>query len=188
MIILDILLLIMTVICVTYCWILNRRIHDLQNSRIEFARMIKELNASIIKAENNVSEMSKLSNLASTEIKTAINEEKEISSELVTVIEAANELSTKLNIQSNKLQNADGSDALNSERSEQGIYENINSKAGEKFTEADLAPPSDSEGVTYTNHLKNFIQNIVTKKPDQQSASLNQTSYYDTLRKINAKK
>lgn len=188
MIILDILLLIMTIVCVAYCWILNRRIHDLQNSRIEFARMIKELNASIIKAENNVSEMSKLSNLASTKIKTAINEAKEISSELVTVIETANELSTKLNIQSNKLQNADGSDALNSERSEQGIYENINSKAGEKFTEDDLAPPPDGEGITYTNHLKNFIQNIVTKKPEQQSASLNQTSYYNTLRKINAKK
>jgi len=188
MIILDILLLIMTGVCITYCWILNRRIHDLQNSRIEFARMIKELNASIIKAENNVSEMSKLSNLASTEIKTAINEAKEISSELVMISETANELYTNLFIQSNKIQNADGSDILNSERSEQNSYNNISSKAGEKFTEDDLAPLSDNEGVTYTNHLKNFIQNIVTTKPDKQNTSLNQTSYYNTLRKISAKK
>ena len=188
MIILDILLLIMTVLCVAYCWILNRRIHDLQNSRIEFARMIKELNASIVKAENNVSEMSKLSNLANTEIKSAISEAKEISSELTTISEAASELYTKLDIQSNRIQNADGSDVLNSERFEQSICENISSKAGDKFTEDDLAPPSNDEEITYTNHLKNFIQNIVTKKPDQQSTSLNQTNYYDTLRKINAKK
>ena len=188
MIILAILLLIMTVVCVVYCWVLNKRIQDLQNSRIEFARMIKELNASIIKAENNVSEMSKLSNLASTEIKTAINEAKEISSELITISEMASELCTKLDIQSNKMQNADGADFLNSERSEQGIYENISSKAGEKFTEDDLAPQSESKNATYTNHLKSFIHNIVTKKPDQQSTSLNQMSYYDTLRKINAKK
>lgn len=187
MIILDILLLIMTVVCVVYCWVLNRRIHDLQNSRIEFARMIKELNASIIKAENNVSEMSKLSNLASTEIKTAINEAKEVSSELIAISEMASELYTKLDIKSNRIKNADGSDAFNSERSE-GVYENISSKAGEKFTEDDLAPQSDDKNTTYTNHLKSFIHNMVTKKPDQQGASLNQMSYYDTLRKINAKK
>lgn len=190
MIILDILLLIMTIVCITYCFILNRRIQDLQNSRIEFARMIKELNASIIKAENNVTEMSKLSNLASTEIKTAINEAKEISSELVKISEMASDLYTKLDIQANRIQNADGSDFLNTEGPVQAIYENMSSKVGEKFTEDDLAPPSYDNGTTstYTNHLKNFIHNIVTKKTEQPSASLNQTSYYETLRKINAKK
>lgn len=185
MIILDILLLIMTIICVVYCWMLNRRIQDLQNSRIEFARMIKELNASIVKAENNVSEMSQLSNVTSAEIKAVVSEAKEISSELATVSEIASELSIKLKDQSNRIQNADGADTASSEES---IYENISSKAGERFTEDDLAPHSDSENATYTNHLKNFIQNIVTKKSDEQTTNLNQTSYYDTLRKINAKK
>ena len=185
MIILDILLLIMAVICVVYCWMLNRRIQDLQNSRIEFAIMIKELNASVVKAENNVSEMSELSNVTSAEIKSVVNEAKEVSSELVAISEVANELSTKLNEQSIRAQN---SDAADTSPLEEDIYENISSKAGERFTEDDLAPPSDNENATYTNHLKNFIQNIVTKKSDEQSTSLNQTSYYDTLRKINAKK
>lgn len=185
MIILDILLLIMTVICVVYCWMLNRRIQDLQNSRIEFARMIKELNASIVKVENNVSEMSELSNVTSSEIKAVINEAKEASSELVAISEVASELSTRLYEQSTRAQNADGADTA---QLEEDIYESISSKAGERFTEDDLAPPSDDENSTYTNHLKNFIQNIVTKKSDEQSTNLNQTSYYDTLRKINAKK
>ena len=65
MIFLDILLFIMIVICVVYCWMLNRRIQDLQNSRGEFARMIKELNVSIVKAETNVNEMSELSKVTS---------------------------------------------------------------------------------------------------------------------------
>ena len=185
MIILDILLLIMTVTCVVYCWMLNRRIQDLQNSRVEFARMIKELNASIIKAENNVSEMSELSKVTSAEIKTVVNKAKEMSSELVAISEAASELSIKLNNQSNRIQNADGSDAFSSEQS---IYDNISSKAGERFTEDDLAPQANDENATYTNHLKNFIQNIVTKNSDEQGTSLNQTSYYNTLRKITAKK
>lgn len=185
MIILDILLLIMTIICVVYCWTLNRRIQDLQNSRIEFARMIKELNASIVKAENNVNEMSELSKVTSVEIKTVINEAKNISSELIAITEVASELSTTLNDQSHNIHNADAGKQMNSETA---IYQHISSKAGERFTADDLAPPPDNDNITYTNHLKNFIQNIVTTKPDEQNANLNQTSYYDTLRKINAKK
>lgn len=185
MIILDILLLIMTVICVVYCWMLNRRIQDLQNSRIEFARMIKELNASIVKAENNVNEMSELSKITSNEIKAIVGEAKDVSSELVTISEVASELYAKLNDKSNNMHNADAAEEMTSEGD---IYENISSKAGERFTADDLAPPSNDENATYTNHLKNFIQNIVTKKSDEQNTNLNQTSYYDTLRKINAKK
>ena len=185
MIILDILLLIMTIICVVYCWTLNRRIQDLQNSRIEFARMIKELNASIVKAENNVNEMSELSKVTSKAMKNAINEAKDVSSELVSISEVASELSAALNDQALNLHNADAGEQMNSETA---IYQNISSKAGERFTADDLAPPPDNDNITYTNHLKSFIQNIVTTKPDEQNASLNQTSYYDTLRKINAKK
>lgn len=184
MIILDILLLIMTMICIFYCLILNRRIQDLQNSRIEFARMIKELNASIVKAESNVNEMSELSKITSIEIKSVVNEAKEISSELSSVSEIANELSAKLYEQSMKIQSASEANYT-----VDNIYENISSKAGEKFTEEDLAPIVDNEeSANYANHLKNFIQNIVTKKPDSQSQNLDQASYYSTLRKINARK
>lgn len=179
MLFLDFLLLIMIVVCVAYCWVLNRRIQDLQNSRIEFARMIKELNASIVKAENNVNEMSELSKVTSAEIKSVVEEAKESSAELTQMSEVANELSKKLADQANGIMEMDPAAAYES---------SISAKAGEKFSEDDLAPPQENEDASYTNHLKNFIQNIVTKKPEEAAANLNQASYYDTLKKINAKK
>jgi len=183
-ILLDILLFIMTTICVIYCWMLNRRIQDLQNSRIEFARMIKELNASIVKAENNVNEMSELSKVTSTEIKSVVAEAQSTSSELMTISEVASELLVQLNSQSVMAQRN-----ISELDSTEDYINSISAKAGERFSEEDLAPPAEEENeATYSNHLKNFIQNIVTKKSDEQSSSLNQTSYYDTLRKINAKK
>ena len=185
MLFLDFLLLIMIVVCVAYCWMLNRRIQDLQNSRIEFARMIKELNASIVKAENNVNEMSELSKVTSNEIKSVVEEATEISSELATMSEIARELSIKLSTQSHSISKS----SYEAETS-QNTYENsIHSKPKEKFTEEDLAPvPDEAFESKYTNQLKNFIQSIVSKKTDEQSANLNQMNYYETLRKINAKK
>lgn len=178
MLFLDFLLLIMIGICVAYCWMLNRRIQDLQNSRIEFARMIKELNASIIKAESNINEMTELSKVTSVEIKSVVEEAKEAINELTAISEAAKELSKKLNNQVQfALEKADD------------IYANsMTQKAGERFTDEDLPEPQEEENThSYTNHLKNFIQSIVSKKPEE-TTSLNQMSYYDTLRKINAKK
>ena len=183
MLILDILLLIMTITCVVYCWMLNKRIHDLQNSRIEFARMIKELNASIVKAENNVNEMSELSKVTSTEIKTVVEEAKEVTIELMVTIEVASELVVNLGNQSKLASNFESSEQQNSYES------NMRAKSGEKFSDEDLPPIEDKKDhASYTNHLKNFIQNIVTKKTEEDSSNLNQMSYYDTLRKINAKK
>ncbi len=191
MLFLDFLLLIMIVVCVAYCWMLNRRIQDLQNSRIEFARMIKELNASIVKAENNVNEMSELSKVTSNEIKSVVEEATEISSELATMSEIARELSIKLSTQSHSISKSsyDSKSSYEAETS-QNTYENsMHSKPKEKFTEEDLAPvPDEAFESKYTNQLKNFIQSIVSKKTDEQSANLNQMNYYETLRKINAKK
>ena len=182
---LDILLFIMTTICVIYCWMLNRRIKDLQNSRIEFARMIKELNASIVKAENNVNEMSELSKVTSTKIKSVVEEAQNTSSELMTISEVASELLAQLKLQSVAVQQ----NTSKVDSTEDLYINNISAKAGERFSEEDLAPPIDDKDlITHSNHLKNFIHNIVTKKSDEQGSSLNQTSYYETLRKINAKK
>jgi uncharacterized phage infection (PIP) family protein YhgE len=185
MLVLDFLLLIMTIVCVVYCWMLNKRIQDLQNSRIEFARMIKELNASIVKAENNVNEMSELSKVTSNEIKSVVEEANDISSELATMSEIASELSARLSSQTQSI-----GKSLYEFESPQNSYENsMNSKPKEKFTEDDLAPiVDDASESKYTNQLKNFIQSIVSKKTEEQNPSLNQMNYYETLRKINAKK
>ena len=155
MIFLDFLLLIMIIICVGYCWMLSKRIQDLQNSRVEFARMIKELNVSIIKAENNVNEMSRLSQVTSNEIKSVVEEANEISKELSSLSEFAVELINKLY---NQIQTTEKY-INNPAPLESDIYNNVlSSKAKEKFTEEDLAPIEEEKvDVKYTDHLKNFL-------------------------------
>jgi hypothetical protein len=182
MILLDILLFIMIIICVVYCWMLNRRIQDLQNSRVEFARMIKELNASIIKAETNIKEMSELSKVTSTEIRSVVDEARESISELVNISQIASDISSSLGEQMKSLGNQHT-------KNYETAYEHIiSSKPNDKFSEEDFAPePEKEKGINYTNNLKNFIHNIVTKKPETDN-SLSKISYYDTLRKINVKK
>ena len=183
MIFLDILLLIMIIICVSYCWMLSRRIQDLQNSRVEFARMIKELNVSIVKAENNVNEMSQLSKVTSNEIKAVVEEAKEISGELSSINARAVDLSENLHKQvqySARYLNID-------DRQEVDYSSVLSSKPREKFTQEDLAPIKE-ESVSYTHSLKNFLHNITTEKTNETSSPSNQMNYYDTLRKINARK
>ena len=190
MLFLDFLLLVMIIICIVYCWMLNRRIQDLQNSRVEFSRMIKELNASIVKAENNVIEMSRLSKITSTEIKSVVEEAKEISGELGAINDAASDLAIRLNKQRKSLNKSlyELESASNSASSSYISPPYI--KSEEKYVEVEVAAPQ--EGIfesKYTNQLKNFIHNIVSpKKTEEPAMCLNQISYYDSLRKINVKK
>lgn len=182
MLFLDFLLLIMIIICVVYCWMLNRRIQDLQNSRVEFARMIKELNLSIAKAESNINDMTELSQITSVEIQSVVDEAKEAKGNLTGLSENAAELSIKLNEQLQlALQIMDNMRA-------NGVTQTLVQNSGERFTDEDLpAPEKKDDTISYTDHLKNFIQGIVRNKSEEPT-SLNQMNYYETLRKINLKK
>jgi SMC interacting uncharacterized protein involved in chromosome segregation len=89
MLLLDILLILMISICIIYCWILNRRIEELQNSRIEFARTIKELNFSIDKAASSVGELERLAHDTEKNLKNASDETAGLLQELCIVNDIA---------------------------------------------------------------------------------------------------
>ena len=181
MLFLDILLLIITSVCIAYCFILNRRIADLQNSRVEFARMIKELNSSIVKAEHNVNQMTELSKITSEEIKTVVGEAKEISKELNKAEEVAINILQQLDDKTNRAAHLVNED-------EAQYYETISAGIGEKFTDDDLPEVEEIKNSKYTNQLKNFIQKVSNGTKQIDDTKLNQASYYSTLRKINAKR
>lgn len=181
MLFLDILLLIITCVCIAYCFILNRRIADLQNSRVEFARMIKELNSSIVKAEHNVNQMTELSKVTSEEIKNVVTEAREVSDELTKAEEVAINMLEQLDDKTSHAINVLSED-------ESQYYDRMSAGAGEKFTDDDLPEVEDSRGAKYTNQLKNFIQKVSNSTKQVDNAKLNQASYYSTLRKINAKR
>ena len=187
MLALDFLLLIMIGVCITYCWMLNRRIQDLQNSRIEFARMIKELNVSIVKAETSVAELSELSKVTSNELKNYIVEAKATYNELNMINDVSSSLANTLTTQVNNIKREQKNN-LHSPSSNSSNNESKHYADSARFSDDDLAEDFEpEEKVSYTNHLKNFITQIVTKKSDE-NMSANQTSYYDTLRRISAKK
>lgn len=188
MLILDFLLFLIIGICIAYCWILNRRIQDLQNSRIEFARMIKELNVSIIKAENSVTELKGLSNSVGNELKASIEVAKDNCSRLMGLNDIAIDLMEKLERQTASIEN-EQSGKFTSPIIQETVDNNELKKSNSRFNDDDFVNDEllDEPKVNYTNHLKNFLTNIVTRKTES-NVNLSQTSYYDTLRKINAKK
>ena len=173
MLFLDLLLLIMTIVCVSYCWILNRRISDLQNSRVEFARMIKELDVSIIKAEKNIKAMNEISKIVSLEMQDKLNKANQVIDELSDITRNANQISHKFDLQSKSGVNEKD---IALERSTQDIL------ATNRFTKDDLSK-SDLPKVTSSDNIKNFAKILKEK-----SETLSQTDYYNSLKKFNAKR
>jgi len=176
MLILDFVLLIMIVTCIIFCWILNRRIQDLHNSRVEFARMIKDLNTSIIKAESSVSELSALSKVTSTELLSSTEKAKEVIQELTILSDIGNDLIDKLTKQQRALKDT-----------------TIKNKNTDLFSAEDLAIETDEfsqkqhqpqQDVKHTNKLENTITQINTIKNSEEPINLNQLGYFDSLRKI----
>jgi hypothetical protein len=187
MLLLDFLLLVMIGICIIYCYILNRRIYDLYNSRVEFAGMIKELNSSILKAESNVRELTNLGKITINEISVAISEAKNTVKELAinkelgeTLIDALN---SKIKAAESELKNG-----YFAEREKAPEEYNVRKNIGEKFTDEDLAAPEEESAPNYTNQLKNFIHHIVGGKRTEAAVNLDRNSYYETLRRISVKK
>ena len=182
MLVLDFLLLVMIGISIVYSWTLNRRIQDLQNSRIEFARMIKELNVSITKAETSVGELRELGKVTSSELKVSIEAAKNTAGELMMMNDISNNLADVL------------SERIFVIKEEQKTMRSSNNTSDSKnklknqdfFEEDDIIIDDVGEMPKYTGHLKNFMHNV--SKSSEDAVNLNQTNYYNTLRKISAKK
>lgn len=201
MLLLDLLLLIMTVICIVYCWILNQRIRDLQNSRVEFARMIKELNVSIVRASTSVTELSELSKVTNATLKSATETAQKTIDELLILNKVGDDLLNKLSSQisnaRHKLQNP-----KHNIKSNHAPFASINSEEQSRlnFAEEDLADiiyeeplisldqvvgdAIDNDG--YISQVKKFLGNIKHKVKD--GVHLDQMSYYDSLKRISSKK
>lgn len=176
MLFLDFLLLIVIGVCIGYSWMLNRRIQDLQNSRIEFARMIKELNASINKAEISVGELKELGSSTSNDLKVSIESAKSTASELMMMNDIGNSLADTLSEQ-----------ILVIKRDQKSFYSQNNGEADSRLKAQD-DKSIDNKGEDESENF-NYFRNIVPKmsKTDE-NVSLNQANYYNTLKKISAKK
>ena len=204
MLALDVLLLMMIVVCIVYCWVLNQRIRDLHNSRVEFARMIKEFDAAVIKAENCISELGTLGSTATLQIKSASMDAQELVHELKTINEFGNSLGSKLERSISEARQATNylEDAIEAAGSvsvgkakrttkttskaalkavpravKQARFESeefFDDSVGSKFKNDDLIPEQK-------NLLETVLSKITTHK---HRGNVSQTGFYDSLRKV----
>ena len=192
MLALDVLLLMMIVVCIVYCWVLNQRIRDLHNSRVEFARMIKEFDAAVVKAENCISELSTLGSNATLQIKNATMDAEELTRELKTISDFGNNLGAKLERSISEarqlVQNLeDASEMVGGKTkrkkaapkaSKQANFESeefADETIGSKFKDTDELMPEQQ------NLLKSVLSKITTHK---HRGTVSQSGFYDSLRKV----
>lgn len=190
MLALDVVLLLMIIICIVYCWILNQRIRDLHNSRVEFARMIKEFDAAVIKAETCIEDLSSISKTTTEQVKKASDDADMVISELKTVYEIGEKTSSKLeeSIKEARKQqeslksksSAKAASAVEEEKAEDLAMEEIKEEefASEEYIE-------DPDSPDHQNLLEKVLSKITTHK---QKGTFDQNTYYDSLRKLSVRK
>jgi Domain of unknown function (DUF6468) len=196
MLALDVLLLLMIAICISYCWILNQRIRDLHNSRIEFARMIKEFDAAVVKAEHCISDLSTLGKSATDQVKKATDTAEEVIEELKTIYSIGDKVGTKL--ESSIIEARKQQKSLESYKGQKQPYhsdeEYINDALEEdtdivfeerkvEFTKNEYL--DEDELPEHRNLLERVLNKITTHK---HKGTLDQASYYDSLRKVSVRK
>lgn len=203
MLALDVLLLIMIVVCIVYCWILNQRIRDLHNSRVEFARMIKEFDHAVVKAEGCISELSSLGSSATLQIKNAVSNADELVDEIKTINDFGKNISYKLEKYISEAKDLVNDLAISIEMAsstskskrktasvktssakasaakskKQSNFENLDFENAEMDFEEDLLPEQQ-------NLLKTVLSKITTHK---HNGTMDQNSFYNSLKKVSVK-
>jgi predicted nucleic acid-binding Zn-ribbon protein len=100
--ILNSVVLILLCLAIAYCWKLNGKIQDLQNSRGDIKNLIKSLDSSITSANHNIAELKKLTSTTIIEMSDYIKQSEELSGDLSFLIERARNLADELELSTNK--------------------------------------------------------------------------------------
>jgi hypothetical protein len=186
MLLLDFFLLVIIGVCIVYSWMLNRRIQSLQDSRVEFARMLKELNISIVKADTSITDLRELSVSTASELKSITEDAKKTSSELMMMSDIGNnitkDLTEKITTIKSRNSDIDVDASINEEKDS-----NVNKKSALYFDDEDLIDHDAIDKINHINQFKKDIPTIVTESTEDK-VSLNQLNYYNTLRRISEKK
>ncbi len=183
MILLDFLLLIMLIICTIYCYLLNKKVQSLQNSRVEFARMIKELNVGINKTEHNIKIMQNIKKTTSNDLNLIVNKANNTLENLKTLCKITYKIENQYHYSKKTARNNSANDQLKTNDptsftndAEHNLNnDNKNNRALHFQKLIESAKTKQSENVTSSKLRTNELT----------SNKLSQNSYYGTLRKIN---
>ena len=200
MIALDLLLLVMIGVCIAYCWILNRRIHELHNSRVEFARMIKEFDAAVVKADKAIVEMTALGKANTDQaqaLQDATKEAERASAELSMISEMGTSVAERLenNIKAARTIERVGPtpSARYAINETMDAVDTVTTKSNEPLNENNVydlnleQSSNDELNIQHKNELEAALRRIVTNRNIEPN-NLTQSDYYDTLRRVNTRK
>lgn len=167
----------------------------MHNSRVEFARMIKEFDASIVKADKSIDEMkenAKENNKKLEMIRSVVNNSESLTSELSMVNSMATKISERLENQISQARET--IDSLKPEEL------NHNPDQKEIFTDYEEENESAADGARYRfnysekesspkhmNKIGEALRRIVKDTTDS-SVSTDQSGYFGSFKKINTRK
>lgn len=196
---LDVLLLCMIIVCIIYCWILNQRIRELHNSRIEFARMIKEFDAAVIKANHSIDDLSSLGKTANDQIKKSTKAAEVVIEELTEVYEIGDKTCANLEAaisearKCQKIMESTKKDRVNISRTKEEL--DTEEEEDTMLLEEEACSENEAYGNRYIEDSeipehKNLIEKVLDKITTQKGAAttFDQNEYYSSLRKLSMRK
>lgn len=195
---LDVLLLCMIVVCIIYCWILNQRIRDLHNSRIEFARMIKEFDSAVVKAEHCIDDLSSMGKVANDQVKKSTKAAEIVINELTEVYEIGDKTCSNLEAAISEARKCQR--IMESAKQESKKSASLSKPQQEEDDTMILEDEANSEDDTFQRNRyieesempehRNLIEKVLDKitSPKGSSGTYDQNEYYSSLRKLSMRK
>ena len=169
MLVLDIILLILLISCVSYCWSLHRKIKELQDSKFDFVEILRQFDSALVKADSSVENLSTLTDNASKSLNEAIGKAQMLSNDLMIMNEFGANVAEKLER------------TINKGRKEQMAFDK------EKLSSEEDSSSYDSKSEDTLIH-KNEIKPLAQKISTEEKEILDQNSYFNTLKKVMVKK
>ncbi len=95
-IILDIAVMLMLFVTITFCWRLNNKILELKSSRKDLTELVKTFDTAIIKTHKNISDLKSMSSSSTAELQSYLGKANELIGDLSFMTETAAKLADRL--------------------------------------------------------------------------------------------
>lgn len=174
MLIIDIVISVMLLICIVYCWQLDKKITLLRNTKGAFAKLVTEFDSAIVKAEASISDLKILSSETTHQMQQLVDSSKMNINDLTFLNDMGSDIAAKLE------------NLLSDSKRQQQL---LKTQAENSFIN------ETKQFEVAANHKKDDISDLLAKIAEakkQQPAHINQDhktenkkiNYFDTVKKV----
>ncbi|KAF8818597.1 hypothetical protein [Rickettsia endosymbiont of Cardiosporidium cionae] len=204
MLFLDLLILIAVTTCIAYSILLVKRINEFHNSKVEITKMMKLLDATISRAEDNVENAQEISSAACDKLKSLISSAIKIENNLVSSVKVSKKIlaSDKIDNQEDILKHTTHAiindpqvktqiDVDEAVEFDQSVDTNnlVESDNSNKKNEAVHSKDTNKNLLNKnTRNLKDVLQEIIVANKDSNNDEAQQMNFYDFLKNVTSVK